>query len=55
MGSARSQNEFYGQQEVNTEKARGSEELTEDEKNKIHAKIMKAEMKGDTVICSVYA
>lgn len=51
-GSAKSQNEFYGSQQVNSGEGSSSSFsggvlLTEDEKNKLSAKILKAEMKGD--------
>uniref|UniRef100_A0A8R1DRS8 Uncharacterized protein n=1 Tax=Caenorhabditis japonica TaxID=281687 RepID=A0A8R1DRS8_CAEJA len=56
-GSSKSQNEFYGSQQVKSDEGSsssssasksGSTQLTEDEKNKLSAKILKAEMKGDT-------
>ncbi|GMT19581.1 hypothetical protein PFISCL1PPCAC_10878, partial [Pristionchus fissidentatus] len=48
-GSEQSQQEFYGKQEVKGDdgESGGGKKLTEDERNKIGAKILKAEMKGD--------
>ncbi|GMS89578.1 hypothetical protein PENTCL1PPCAC_11753, partial [Pristionchus entomophagus] len=48
-GSSQSQQEFYGKQEIKggDEGSGGGKKLTEDERNKIGAKILKAEMKGD--------
>ncbi|KAF1760467.1 hypothetical protein GCK72_008716 [Caenorhabditis remanei] len=51
-GSDKSQKDFYGSQQVRNDvmgsSGSGSTPLTEDEKNKLSAKILKAEMKGDT-------
>ncbi|PAV87117.1 hypothetical protein WR25_08707 [Diploscapter pachys] len=49
VGSSKSQAQFYGKQEVrrDEEEERGPKPLTEDERNKISAKILKAELKGD--------
>lgn len=52
-GSDKSQKDFYGSQQVRNDVMKSSDSggapLTEDEKNKLSAKILKAEMKGDTV------
>ncbi|CAI2348574.1 unnamed protein product [Caenorhabditis sp. 36 PRJEB53466] len=50
--SSKTQNEFYGNQHVNSDEGRSSSRsggapFTDDEKNKLSAKILKAEMKGD--------
>lgn len=51
-GSDKSQKDFYGSQQVRNDVMKSSDSggapLTEDEKNKLSAKILKAEMKGDT-------
>uniref|UniRef100_A0A1I7UD25 DUF4604 domain-containing protein n=1 Tax=Caenorhabditis tropicalis TaxID=1561998 RepID=A0A1I7UD25_9PELO len=50
-GSDKSQKDFYGSQQVRNDvmgSSSGSAPLTEDERNKLSAKILKAEMKGDT-------
>ncbi|CAJ0931227.1 unnamed protein product, partial [Mesorhabditis belari] len=49
-GSNQSQAEFYGQQNIESgpSTSQQSTVLTEDQRNKIHAKILKAELKGDT-------
>ncbi|CAL2038555.1 unnamed protein product [Caenorhabditis brenneri] len=49
-GSDKSQKDFYGSQQVRNDvmgSSGSSTPLTEDEKNKLSAKILKAEMKGD--------
>ncbi|KAF8358991.1 hypothetical protein PRIPAC_93986 [Pristionchus pacificus] len=48
-GSSQSQQEFYGKQQIKEgdEETGGGKKLSEDERNKIGAKILKAEIKGD--------
>ncbi|CAI4230665.1 unnamed protein product [Auanema sp. JU1783] len=47
VGSAHSQKELAGSQQTRNDILGEKEALTEDERNKINAKILKAEMKGD--------
>lgn len=48
-GSAKSQQQFYGAQTVEDGSSGSTRPLTADERNKLSAKILKAEMKGNKV------